>query len=36
LHQAVIGFEKWFGVTPLVTPELHRLVARDIDPDYQP
>ncbi len=36
LHQAVIGFEKWFGVTPLVTPELHALVARDIDPDYQP
>jgi shikimate dehydrogenase len=36
LHQAVIGFEKWFGVTPKVTPELHALVARDIDPDYQP
>jgi shikimate dehydrogenase len=36
LHQAVIGFEKWFGVTPFVTPELHALVARDIDPDYQP
>jgi shikimate dehydrogenase len=36
LHQAVIGFEKWFGVTPRVTPELYSLVARDIDPDYQP
>lgn len=36
LHQAVIGFEKWFGVTPEVTPELHRLIARDIDPEYQP
>jgi shikimate dehydrogenase len=36
LHQAVVGFEKWFGQRPLVTPELYTLVARDIDPDYQP
>jgi shikimate dehydrogenase len=36
LHQAVIGFEKWFGVRPEVTSELHTLVARDIDPDHQP
>ncbi len=36
LHQAVIGFEKWFGVKPIVTQELYSLVARDIDPDYQP
>lgn len=36
LHQAVVGFEKWFGVRPDVTPELYDLVARDIDPDYQP
>jgi shikimate dehydrogenase len=36
LHQAVIGFEKWFGILPTVTPELHALVARDIDPDDQP
>ncbi len=36
LHQAVKGFELWFGVTPQVTSELHDLVARDIDPDYQP
>ncbi len=30
LHQAVPGFEKWFGVRPDVTPELRRLVERDI------
>jgi shikimate dehydrogenase len=36
LHQAVRGFSLWFGVTPEVTPELHALVARDIDPDYRP
>jgi shikimate dehydrogenase len=35
LHQAVKGFELWFGVTPTVTDELHDLVARDIDPDYR-
>jgi len=34
LHQAVVGFEKWFGVKPVVTDELYRLVARDIDPDF--
>lgn len=31
LHQAVPGFEKWFGVRPEVTGELHDLVARDIE-----
>jgi shikimate dehydrogenase len=36
LHQAVVGFEKWFGVRPEVTQELYDLVARDIDPDYNP
>jgi shikimate dehydrogenase len=36
LHQAVIGFEKWFGVRPKVTPELHALVAQDITAGYQP
>lgn len=36
LHQAVRGFHLWFGVQPLVTDELHSLVARDIDPDYRP
>jgi shikimate dehydrogenase len=30
LHQAVPGFEKWFGVRPEVTPELRALVIRDI------
>jgi shikimate dehydrogenase len=35
LHQAVFGFEKWFGVKPQVSAELYNLVARDIDPDYQ-
>jgi shikimate dehydrogenase len=33
LHQAVLGFEKWWGVTPKVTLDLYDLVARDIDPD---
>jgi shikimate dehydrogenase len=36
LHQAVFGFEKWFGVRPEVTQDLHDLVARDIDPAYAP
>jgi shikimate dehydrogenase len=35
LHQAVVGFEKWFGVRPEVTTELYDLVALDIDPDYK-
>lgn len=30
LHQAVPGFEKWFGVRPKVTPELRALVLADI------
>jgi shikimate dehydrogenase len=34
LQQAVVGFKKWFGVRPEVTPDLYDLVARDIDPDY--
>ncbi len=32
LHQAVPGFEKWFGVRPEVTPELRRLLEADIAP----
>jgi shikimate dehydrogenase len=36
LHQAVVGFEKWFGLRPEVTPELYDLVARDIVPGYTP
>ena len=31
LHQAVVGFEKWFGVRPEVTAELYNLVAADIE-----
>jgi shikimate dehydrogenase len=30
LHQAVPGFEKWFGVRPEVTPELYQLIAENI------
>ncbi|MGH6800032.1 MAG: shikimate dehydrogenase [Methylocella sp.] len=30
LHQAVPGFERWFGVKPCVTPELRNLVEADI------
>jgi shikimate dehydrogenase len=30
LHQAVPGFEKWFGVRPQVTPELRDVVLRHI------
>ena len=36
LHQAVVGFEKWFGLRPQVTPELYALVAHDIDPEFKP
>jgi shikimate dehydrogenase len=31
LHQAVPGFERWFGVRPQVTPELRALIAADIE-----
>jgi shikimate dehydrogenase len=30
LHQAVPGFEKWFGVRPEVTPELRDLIIADL------
>lgn len=30
LHQATLGFEKWFGVLPDVTPELRRHVESDL------
>lgn len=30
LHQAVPGFQKWFGVRPKVTPELRALIVADI------
>lgn len=35
LHQAVPGFERWFGIRPDVTPELHALVAADIARGHQ-
>ncbi len=35
LHQAVRGFELWFGKRPQVTQDLYNLVACDIDPDYR-
>jgi shikimate dehydrogenase len=31
LHQARLGFEKWFGVLPDVTPELRRLIIADME-----
>jgi shikimate dehydrogenase len=31
LHQAVPGFERWFGVTPQVTAELRALVEADVE-----
>ena len=30
LHQAVRGFELWFGVRPEVTPDLRALVEADL------
>lgn len=31
LHQAVPGFERWFGVTPQVTPELRAVIVTDLE-----
>ncbi|WP_205769550.1 shikimate dehydrogenase [Microvirga sp. KLBC 81] len=31
LHQAVPGFERWFGVRPEVTPDLRALIVADIE-----
>ena len=31
LHQAVPGFERWFGMRPEVTPELRDLIVADIE-----
>ena len=31
LHQAMPGFEKWFGVEPEVTDELRAIIAADIE-----
>ena len=30
LHQAVPGFERWFGIRPRVTPELRKLGEADV------
>jgi shikimate dehydrogenase len=32
LHQAVPGFERWFGIRPEVTPELRALIVADLGP----
>lgn len=32
LHQATLGFERWFGVQPVVTEELRALVVADLGP----
>jgi shikimate dehydrogenase len=31
LHQAVPGFERWFGVKPTVTPKLRTLIVTDLE-----
>ena len=31
LHQAVPGFARWFGVTPVVTPTLRAHVVADLE-----
>ncbi|TKB29360.1 MAG: shikimate dehydrogenase, partial [Mesorhizobium sp.] len=31
LHQAVPGFERWFGKRPEVTPRLRRMIVADIE-----
>ncbi len=36
LHQAVRGFELWFGVKPEVTPELRKLIEDDLQPQTPP
>jgi shikimate dehydrogenase len=36
LHQAVRGFELWFGRRPEVTPELRALVEADLQPPLTP
>lgn len=36
LHQAVRGFELWFGVKPEVTPDLRKLVEEDLAPHAEP
>ncbi|TIO78913.1 MAG: shikimate dehydrogenase, partial [Mesorhizobium sp.] len=31
MHQAVPGFERWFGKRPQVTPQLRRMIVADIE-----
>ena len=31
LHQAVPGFERWFGIRPTVTPELRSIIVADLE-----
>lgn len=35
LHQAVLGFEAWFGHRPKVTEELRRLIVQDLQADKE-
>jgi shikimate dehydrogenase len=32
IHQAVYGFERWFGVRPEVTDDLHAMLVADLEP----
>lgn len=34
LHQAVPGFERWFGKRPSVTPELRRILVADVEKSH--
>ncbi len=36
LHQAVRGFERWFGIVPEVTPELRAMIEADLQPAPPP
>jgi len=36
LHQAVPGFERWFGVRPIVTPALRLLLLADLEEKERP
>ena len=31
LHQAVPGFERWFGQRPTITDDLYKLIAADVE-----
>jgi len=36
LHQAVPGFERWFGIRPIVTPALRALLLDDLGEKRRP